>query len=227
MRLQRGEQLILYGPQGSGKSTLLTALQSHFAHTSIPCAMSDATAHLDDITRTFARAYPHIDTVTTTRRTARARLLLAADRNGGILLLDHVTDVSNAMLGYLRRLRGGIAGAVLAVDVDAARDRQRLRKHRLGMFWVPMPPTSPTRLRRLFRIGCEQCAIPRLPPDQERRIIRAARGRPGWIVQCIHLIAHRRYWRDQTLYTSLLCTDTEIALRQGSLKFLPSVEGAG
>lgn len=103
---------------------------------------------------------------------ARARLLLAVDRRGGVLLLDHVTDVSNAMLGYLRRLRGGVAAALLVIDVDAERERQRFQKHRLGMFWVSMPSAPSRRLRRLFRVLLRGDGVPRLPPDQERQIIR-------------------------------------------------------
>lgn len=226
-RLQRGEQLILYGPRGSGKSTLLESLHSHFVKIGTPCAVSDATAHLDDITRAFARAYPHVDTVSTTRRRARGRLLLAADRNGGILLLDHVTDVSNAMLGYLRRLRGGIAAALLVVDVDADRERQRLRRHRLGMFWVPMPPYPPRQLQRLFSVCRNEYDIAPIAPDQVRRLLAAARGRPGWIVTCTRLMRHRRYWHDDRLYTSLLSVDTEITLRQGTLKLLLPADGPG
>jgi hypothetical protein len=39
-------------------------------------------------------------------------------------------------------------------------------------------------------------------------------------VQCARLMAQKQYWRGETLYTSVLCIDTEIALRQGNLRLL-------
>jgi len=220
-RLQRGEHLVLYGPRGSGKSTLLGKLHTRFTRAGIPCALSTATAHLDDITRAFARAYPYVDTANMARRKARARLRMTADANEGVLLLDHVTDVSTAMIGFLRRLRGGIAGVLLAIDVEKECDGQHLRHRHLGTFSLPMPLTSTARLRRLFRNCCAEHRIPRIPPNQERQIIHSARGRPGWIMQYAHLIPQKRYWRDKILQASLLCVDTEITLRQGHLNLLP------
>jgi len=220
-RLQRGEHIVLYGPRGSGKSTLLARLHSRIAQQGIPCALSTATAHLDDVTRAFARAYPSVDTTFLPKRKARARLRTAADRNEGVLLLDHVTDISTATIGFLRRLRGGIAGVLLAVDVEKERDGQHLRHRHLGTLSLPMPPAAAERLRGLFRKRCAMCRLPRIPPNQQRQIIRAARGRPGWIMQCARLIPEERYWRGKLLRASLLCVDTEIALRQGRLKLIP------
>lgn len=182
------------------------------------------TTSLDDITRTLERAYPYVDTIGTTRREARARLLLAADCNEGVLLLDHVTNVTTAMLGLLRRLRGGIAGVLLAIDVDEERDRRHLPNRHLGISWLPMPLTSTRTLRKLFRrytTGGKRA--PTL--NQERQIVRAARGRPGWIIECARLIPQKRYWHGQTLYASVLCIDTEITLRQGGLRLLLHQEG--
>ncbi len=226
-RLQRGEHLVLYGPRGSGKSTLLAKLHARLARAGIPCALSSATSCLDDITRTFARAYPDVDTVTITRRKARARLVTAADRRAGVLLLDQVSAVNTAMIGFLRRLRGGVAGILLAVDVEKKYDRQRLRHRHLGTLSLPMPLASPRRLRRLFRDRCTDGKVPSLSPIHEHQIIRAAHGRPGWIAQCARLIAHGRYWHDKILHVSVLCVDTEIALRQGQLKLLPPKQDSG
>lgn len=223
-RLQRGEHLVLYGPRGSGKSTLLASLYSRIARNDIPCALSTATAHLDDITRAFAQAYPGVDTTSLPRRKARARLRMAADHNEGVLLLDHVTDISTAMFGFLRRLRGGIAGVLLAVDVEKERDGQRLRHRHLGTLSLPMPPAPAGRLRGLFRNCCAKHPIPRIPRNQERQIIRAARGRPGWIMQCARLVPDERYWCGEMLQAALLCVDTEITLRQGHLNLLPPKE---
>ena len=54
----------------------------------------------------------------------------------------------------------------------------------------------------------------------ERQILRAAQGRPGWIVQCTTLMPQSQYWHDGQLYPTLLCTATEITLRQGHLRLL-------
>lgn len=225
-RLRRGEHLVLYGPRGSGKSTLLVWLHTHLARAGIPCALSPATASLDDITQTLARAYPDVDVATTRRRT-RSRLRMAADRRAGVLLLDHVTRVGSAMLGFLRRLRGGIVAALLVVDVEGERDLERVRGWHLGTFRVPMAPATTRQLHRLFKAGCAEHKTPRVAPGQERHIMRAARGRPGWVVECVRLLPQARYWRGGTLHVSTLCVDTEIALRQGELKLLPPDADAG
>jgi len=220
-RLRRGEHLVLCGPRGSGKSTLLARLHARFEQAGIPCALSATTAHLDDLTRAFARAYPEVHTAAMAQRKARARLRMAADRREGVLLLDHVTDISTATIGFLRRLRGGIAGVVLAVDVEKESDWQRMRRRHWGTSTLEMPPLSISRLARLFRACCNGTVAGNVPRKQERQILQAARGRPGWIVQCAHLIVEERYWRDEVLQASLLCVDTEITLRQGHLKLLP------
>lgn len=211
---------MLYGPCGSGKSTLLAELETHLTRADIPCARSTSTCCLNDITRALEQAYPAAETREIARRTARARLWRAADVRGGVLLLDHLTDVSNAMVGFLRRLHGGVVGVLLAVDVEVERERQRMKPWRLGALSVRMPPTSAPRLRQLLRSKCADPRLPSLGPQSERRILRAARGRPGWILQCARLQSQARYWHDDRLSVSLLCTDTEIALRQGTLNFL-------
>lgn len=225
-RLLRGEHLVLYGPRGAGKSTLLGEVHAGIAARGIPCAVAPTTAHLDDITRAFERAYPGVDTAEVSRRRARARLRAAADRQEGVLLLDHATAVGTAMVGFLRRLRGGIAGVALVVDVETERERQHLRHRQLGTSTLPMPPMEMYHLRRLFRARCAPLDIPPIVPHQEIQILRAARGRPGWIVQCTDLIGRRAYWNNAHLYATVLCSDTEIALRQGPLRLLPMV-GAG
>jgi len=219
-RLRHGEHLMLYGPRGSGKSTLLAELETHLIRAGTPCARVASTCCLNDITRALEQAYPRVDTQEVARRTARARLWRAADVRGGVLLLDHLTDVSNAMVGFLRRLHGGVAGVLLAVDVEVERERQRMKPWRVGALSVRMPPTSASRLRQLLRSSCADRHLPLPGPQVERRLLRAARGRPGWILQCVQLQTREQYWHDDRLCVALLCTDSEIALRQRTLNFL-------
>jgi hypothetical protein len=217
-RVGRGEHLILYGPRGSGKSTLLSQLQARFCRASIPCGVAQYTSCLDDITRTMESAYPEVNTREVARRTARARLWNAADQRGCVLLLDHVTKVSTAMVGFCRRLRGGIAGMLFVVDVDAGRERQRMRSKRLALS-VRMPPVCVRQLRTLLRSRCAEQHLT-VALDVERHILRAAHGRPGWIIQCTTLMPQSRYWHGGRLHPTLLCTDTEIMLRQDHLRLL-------
>jgi hypothetical protein len=79
-----------------------------------------------------------------------------------------------------------------------------------------MPPASIRQLRTLLR---SKCAEHRLSVGAGI-ILRAAHGRPGWITQCTTLMPQTRYWHEGQLYPTLLCTDTEITLRQGPLRLL-------
>ncbi len=217
-RVGRGEHLILYGPRGSGKSTLVSQLHARFAKANTPCGVAQYTSCLDEIMRTMERAYPEVNIQGVARRTARVKLWNAADRRGCVLLLDHLTKVSTAMVGFCRRLRGGIAGILFVIDVDVERERQRMRAKRLALS-VRMPPVSMRQLRTLLRSRCAEHHLT-VALDMERQILRAAQGRPGWIVQCTTLMPQSRYWHDRQLYPTLLCTDTEITLRQGHLRLL-------
>ena len=219
-RVGHGEHLVLYGPRGSGKSTLVAQLHKHFLRSNVPCAVAHSTSGLEDITQALEAAFPQVNTQLVNRRTARYRLWSAADRRRCVLLLDHLTDVSTAMIGFLRRLRGGIAGVLFVVDVDVERERTRMRKRARSLaLSVHMPPTSTLRLRSLLHSKCAAGGFS-IEPEAEHQLLRTARGRPGWIVLCTTLMADLRYWHEGHLYPTLLCTDTEIALRQGEYQLL-------
>jgi predicted ATPase len=219
-QLSRGRHVTLYGPRGSGKSTLVSQLHRRLLKAGVPCAVAHSTSRLDDITRSLETAYPGVDTKAIARRAARGRLWRAADQRPGVLLLDHLTEVSTAMLGFLRRLRGGFLGVLYVVDVDVERERQRMRARHLPALSVRMPPTPGVRLRRMLRSAYAEQGLS-LDPDAERRILRAAHGRPGWIVECARRMPEARYWHGARLFATVLCSDTEIALRQGDLDLLP------
>jgi len=212
-RLRQGEHLTLFGPRGSGKSTLLRALELRLSRAGVPCAYSPSTDHLDDITRALEQAYPAVATATISRRAARARLWQAADASPGVLLLDAFANVSNAMVTLLRRLHGGVAGVLVAVDVDSERERRRLRAWRYGSMRVCMPRTPARNLRRLLQGRCQELSLPLPDKVTERMLLRAARGRPGWILECTALEREARYWRDSRLLVNVLCTDTEATVR--------------
>lgn len=220
-RLIHGEHLTLFGPRGSGKSTLLTRLHSRFLAAGIPCSYSGVTTSLDDITRALERAYPAVPTEEVSRRAARSRLWMAADQRSGILLLDHFSSVSNAMVFLLKRLHGRVAGVLTAVDIDDQRERARIRRpSRYGAMSVRMPPTPTRQLRRLLYTLTGGLGLPPLSPGIERKLLESARGRPGWVVKCMELACEPCYWCEHGLLVSTLCVDTEAAVRYQALDML-------
>lgn len=220
-RLLHGEHLTLFGPRGSGKSTLLTKLHSRFIAAGVPCAYSAITTSLDDITRALEHAYPEVLTEKISRRAARSRLWLAADRRSGVLLLDHFSTATNAMVFLLKRLHGRIAGVLTAVDIDDQRERARIRRpSRYGAMSVHMPLTAARQLRRLLQALTGGLGLPPFAPAIEQRLLESARGRPGWIVKCMELAREPRYWCEHGLLVSTLCVDTEAAVRYQALEML-------
>jgi len=217
-RLRQGDHVVLYGPRGAGKTTLAEQIQERLRRDHVPCGLCRSTASLNDITRTMASAYPDVETGRVSRRTARARLREAGYHQGCVLLLDHVTEVSTAMVGFGRQLRGRIAGVLYVVDVDAERERQWIRQKRLALT-ARMPPLSLYQLRKLLRSRCVTDGIA-VSAGAEQRILKNSRGRPGWIVKATLLMKEPRYWHDGQLYPNLLCTDTEITMRQAELDLL-------
>lgn len=210
-RLAKGEHLVLWGPIGSGKTTLLVAIQRRLA--SGACALAMTTESLDDITRTLERVYPNTPTYGISRRAARARLWRAADREPAVLLLDHVSAVSTAMKGFLRRLRGGIAGVLLVFDIDSPRERAGLRARHLGCLSVRIP-ALPSRVQRgLLAALWPADEHPYPCPADVRRLIRAARGRPGWIAVCAELAGEPKYWCADGVKVGILALDTELRIR--------------
>lgn len=225
-RLKRGEHLALYGPRGTGKSEVLAEVHGRLTRARVPCALSASTTSLDDITRALERAYPGVKTFEVTRRAARSRLWWAADQRSGVLLLDHLSEVSNAMVGFLRRLHGRIVGALSAIDVEEEGARHQMKPWRYGAMSVRMPLSTAGHLRRLLHARCASLGLPPHDEEQEHRLLHTARGRPGWIVQCTELEREARYWCAHGLLISVLCTDTEVAVRYRALDLLRPPESA-
>lgn len=213
-RLRTGSHLILYGPRGAGKSTLIREIANHCKATGTPCGLAPETSGLPDIVAALAEAYSCADLEGLTKRATAVRLRWVADRAPGVLLLDHATMVTTAMLGYLRRLRGGIVGAMLVADVDSPHERDRLRSWQAGALSIRMPPVSSRRLRRLLTTATQARHLPEMEPQMVRYIMRVARGRIGWVTECIRRLQMQEYWRDDRLHLAALCMDTEMAIRQ-------------
>lgn len=216
-RLLRGEHLTLYGPRGSGKTTVLADLHARLQRDGVPCAYSASTTALADVTRALERAYPGVDTLGVGCRTARVRLWYAADRRSGVLLLDHFRCNGSAMVSFLRRLHGKIAGVLTSVDVDAEKERNRMRPWRYGAMSVRMPLATARQLRRLLDERWRTLRLPPLEGEAAHTFVEAARGRPGWIRKCAELARERRYWCAYGPLVTVLCVDTEAAVRYHAL----------
>jgi hypothetical protein len=213
-RLQRGSHLILHGPRGSGKSTLLDAMRDDYHARAIPSAIAAQTSGLPDVVAALTQAYPEVDLGGLNRRASRARLRMAADLAPGVLLLDHTREVTTAMIGFLRRLRGGIVGTLLVVDVDSDFERDRLRDWRRHALCVRMPLMPNASIRRSLLVQCNAAGVSALDPAMIRHIVHAARGRVGWLSDCLRRLQRPDYWHGGCLHASGLCTDTEIAIRE-------------
>jgi len=217
LRLRSGSHFILFGLRGSGKSTLLLDIQNHFRRMGVPCGLSPCTTGLPHIVDALAQAYPDTDIAPIGRRAAGARLRNAADKNTGVLLLDHATGMTTAMLGYLRRLRGGVAGVLLVSDIDSPKERERMRAWHAGTLSIRMPLESNQRLKKCLIQAIRTSGKADIEPQGLRKLVLAARGRIGWVAECTRRLSMKDYWTDDRLHVAALCTDVELALRAARL----------
>ncbi len=217
LRLRSGSHFILFGPRGSGKSTLLLAMQNQFRSMDVPCGLAPCTTGLPDIVDALAQAYPGTDIAKIGRRAAGARLRNAADKNSGVLLLDHATSMTTTMLGYLRRLRGGVVGVLLVSDIDSPKERERMRAWHAGTLSIRMPLESNQHLKECLSHGIRSSGRADIAPQSLRKLVLAARGRIGWAAECGRRLSMQDYWTDDRLHVAALCTDVELALRTARL----------
>jgi hypothetical protein len=214
-RLQSGAHLILHGPRGSGKSTFLASMRDYYQSRTVPCAIAPQTLGLSDVVTALSQAYPKVDLETLSRRAIGSRLCMTADRTPGVLLLDHTRELTTATIGFLRRLRRALVGVLLVVDIDSEFERDRLRTWRRHALCARMPLMPNSRLRRLLQSGCSTIALPAIEPGMSRQIVHAARGRVGWLCECVHHLESPAYWSGGRLHVWALCIDCEIAVREG------------
>jgi hypothetical protein len=211
--------MVLYGACGSGKSTLLANLEARLMGAGIACARAAVTHSLDDITRALEQAFPATNTLDVRPGITQSSSWSCADLKGGVLLLDHLTDVSNVMVSFLRRLRGGV---LTAVDTEVERERRRMKPWRLGALSMRMPLVPPTLLRELLQARCAELQVPLPGPDAVEQLLRGAKGRPGWVLKCVELQAQGRYRQGEQVFVSELSSDTESALLHVALDRVPS-----
>jgi hypothetical protein len=204
---------MLHGPRGAGKSTLLAFMLDHYRSRSVPCAIAPQTSGLPDLVTALSQAYPESALGGLNRRAIGARLRLVADRVPGVLLLDHTRDVTTAMISFLRHLRGGIVGALLVVDIDSDFERERLLAWRRYALRVRMPLMPNRRLLRLLQRGWAARDLPEIDGKTLQQIVRAARGRVGWLRECMRHLEMSEYWTGGRLHVGALCIDSEIAIR--------------
>ncbi len=205
--LVRGEQLAVYGPRGVGKTTLVCALGRNLGRRRVPCAIAVHTGALSDITEAL-RAIYSVGGVDLPQRRLRSRLQSATERQRGVLLLDHVSNVTLAMRSFVRSLRGGLVGVGFFVDADTKAEHERMRSWHLGHQEYEIPSMSFSALRQLLSDESWSDV-----PEIQEHVVRAAKGRPGFIVHCIELAARDDYWKQRRLLVNTLCSHAEVATR--------------
>lgn len=209
--LGEGHTVLVHGPVGIGKTALVAALATRARRASRPCGHAPKTEALGDVTQALADAYP--DTEGATQRQLRGRLRLAVERKPGLLLLDHVTAAGTATKGFLKSLRGMGLGVLIAGDVEHPRDHARLREFGLAYREIEVPPLTARHLVQIL----ERLWVGRAPlhADDAAALVRAAQGRPGWLVTAAECLAERRYWSaDRRVHLTLLAAEVAIATAQ-------------
>jgi hypothetical protein len=213
-RLLAGRHVAIHGPRGIGKTTLAGALGRRLDTAGVPCGYAAVTNSLAHIADAFGLAH-RIAAGDLSQRKFRSRLRMAAEQRRGVLLLDHVTRVPTAARGFVRSLRGGLAGIAYFVDVDNGREHARLRSFHLGHLELEVPPISGRTLRRWLAQ-----ADARLDARTLDSLVRAAKGRPGFVVACVTLLKGGKHWHGSGLHLSTLAADAEVALRSSGSEAL-------
>jgi hypothetical protein len=211
--------MVLYGAYGSGKTRLLVELEKRLREAGIVCARADRTRCLDDIVRAVEEANSSAGAA---EAVSEPSLQHGRDLRRAVLLLDHVTDVSNSMVRFLRRLYSDMTGVLSAVDSEVEREKPRLRAWRLGALSIRMPNTSAELLHRLLEKRSAELQLPQVDPNVQRHLIHAAQGRPKWILECAERQADPRYRHGEQLSVSQLCEDTEATLQRELFESLSS-----
>lgn len=207
-----GHTVLIHGSVGIGKTTVLDAIAERAARERRPCGRARRTVTLGDVTRALAGAYPDVDAEEVTQRRLRGRLRLAVELQPGVLLLDDLREASTALKGFLRALRGTGLGVILAGDAEHPRDHARLRGLGLSYREIKVPPLAGRHMAKLFDAALAQRRpFAHLTEDERAAVVRAAAGRPGWLVQAAQLLCERHYFSGDRVRLEILRSDIAVA----------------
>jgi len=213
-RALRGEEVVVHGPRGVGKTSVILELRARLEEAGVSVGHSAYTRTLADVVSALSRAFPEaVRDESIPARWQRGRLRMAVEQRRAVLLLDHVETVTSPMRSFLRKLRGKALGVVFAVDVDSARDRARLNELRLTHHHLAFPRVHGNALRAVFQDRLRHAGAPAAPDEADVvEIVRAAEGRPGWVVECASRLRELRYWNGTRLRLGLLRADVAAEL---------------
>jgi len=214
----------LYGPMGIGKTSILETVRRAVENKNRPCGYSAQTRSLSDLTAALLRVYPNINGEGCTPRQLRNALRFAVERNPGALLLDHLHSAGTQFKKYLGSLRRSGLGVLFAADAEDPRDHMRFRSMHLA--WREME-VAPLPARTLRRILAESLADKSLPhPLSEANLsalLKAAHGRPGWILMMADLLQNPCYWSGGSVHVESLRASVMIMMKK---KYLVCPKGA-
>jgi hypothetical protein len=212
---REGQRMLVHGPVGIGKSTVLHEVQQRALNSGIPCGTSNHTRSLADVVGALSRAFPDAQVTGRTRRQVRCQLRAAAERQRGIILLDHLTAAGTPLKGLIHHLQWTGIGVVYSVDVETPRDLDRARAFGLTTREIAVPPLASRHQRTLLdREMRREPLAHELSERDMSALIRIARGRPGWMVWCCERLRSPAYWNSGHLLVDALHADLSIGIAQ-------------
>jgi len=191
----KGQTVLLYGPMGIGKTAIMEAVGRSVKKQNRPCGFARRTRSLSEMTEALLAAYPNAQRDGRTQRQIRGDLSDAIENQPGVLLLDHLHDVSTQFKGYLRSLRGTGLGVLLAADVEVPRDHARFRSMHLAYREMEVPPLPSRYMHRVLMNSLSEQSLPNSLKDADCfALVKVAHGRPGWIPMICELLQRTDYW---------------------------------
>jgi len=222
--MMRGQVVLLYGPIGIGKTSILEAVKRSIEKENRPCGFSPQTSSLSDLTAALLRAYPDIDAEGRTPRQVRSALRMAVERNPGVVLLDHLRNAGTHFKGYLASFRGTRLGAIIAADVEVPRDHDRFRAMHFAYREEKVPPLANRYLRRLLAEALAKQSVPQpLSEADGEALVKAAHGRPGWILLIAELLQNPDYWSGGRVHVKSILASVTIMINK---KYWTGAEGS-